>query len=432
MGCGGKNGSHSDKGSGEEFSLWYVGVLMSVVASICTNMGVNLQKYSFLCEAKRPLLLKRGYFLQPKWAFGLFLVVFGSIGDFAALGFIPQSLAIPVGGFTIVANVFFAHYFLKEPFSKRDGVGTGLIVLGIMVVAAFASKANDCYTVDELLLLFNQTHFIVYAILVSVTSVGLYLYIRKIRAIAIQYGVGSPMHRAYAKSQSIICPALSGVCGAQSVLFAKAFAELFKSTLAGDNQFTTFGTYAIAFLMLLCVLLQIHWLAQGLETSDAVFVIPIFQCFFISVSILGGAVYFNEFATMSVLQLAMFFLGVTITLGGVLVLSKREMNALSLIQKWRAAAMMVVFLKRTQKRIGHPFTWTAANAPPMLLASTIKASRVVPMGAAAYVDATVLASEPIDSRSNATAKAVPGFRRTKVAAEDGATGSDSVFIGPST
>ncbi|KDO28741.1 hypothetical protein SPRG_19958 [Saprolegnia parasitica CBS 223.65] len=373
---------------------------MAIAASICTDMGVNLQKYSFLCEAKRPV--KRGYFLQPKWAFGLFLVVFGSIGDFAALGFIPQSLAIPVGGFTIVANVFFAHYFLKEPFSKRDGVGTGLIVLGIMVVAAFASKTNDCYTIDELLVLFNQTNFIVYVIVVACTSLALYLYIRKIRAVAIQHGAGSSMHRAYAKTHSVICPALSGVCGAQSVLFAKASAELFKSTLAGDNQFTSVATYAIALMMLICIVLQIHWLAQGLKTSDTIFVVPVFQCFFIAVSIVGGAVYFNEFATMSVLQLIMFFVGVVITLGGVLILSKRETSTLPPTQKWRAAVIMIIFIKRTQKRIGHPYSWTAANAPPMLQPIATKSSRVLPISSAVNIDSTVLASEPVDVRKSGT------------------------------
>lgn len=50
---------------------------------------------------------------------GMFLVIFGSLGDFAALGFAPQTLVTPVGGFTMVANVLFAHFFLKEAFSRR-------------------------------------------------------------------------------------------------------------------------------------------------------------------------------------------------------------------------------------------------------------------------------------------------------------------------
>ena len=47
------------------------------------------------------------------------MVVVGSLGDFAALGFAPQTLVTPVGGFTMVANVVFARFFLKEAFVHR-------------------------------------------------------------------------------------------------------------------------------------------------------------------------------------------------------------------------------------------------------------------------------------------------------------------------
>jgi len=115
MGCpdakqeGKENGAHE---------LWWLGVILSIVGSICSNMGVNLQKYSFMREAKRRVTHKRGYVRQPLWVFGLLLVVGGSILDFVALGFLPQSLAAPVGGSTMVANVAFASLFLKEKFTR--------------------------------------------------------------------------------------------------------------------------------------------------------------------------------------------------------------------------------------------------------------------------------------------------------------------------
>lgn len=140
MGCSGHEGESSSVSK-----LWYVGVILSIIGSIATNMGVNMQKYSFMSEAKRSISKKRGYFRQPLWVFGtlsrhsvihsclcgsrallifafailgLALVVGGSGLDFAALGFLPQSLATPVGGSTMVANVAFASLFLKEKFSR--------------------------------------------------------------------------------------------------------------------------------------------------------------------------------------------------------------------------------------------------------------------------------------------------------------------------
>lgn len=54
----------------------------------------------------------------------------GSGLDFAALGFLPQSLATPVGGSTMVANVVFASLFLKEKFSRmvRFSIASHLIL----------------------------------------------------------------------------------------------------------------------------------------------------------------------------------------------------------------------------------------------------------------------------------------------------------------
>lgn len=67
MGCN----KHNDEQSAVS-KLWYVGVILSIIGSICTNMGVNMQKYSFMSEAKRSINMKRGYFQQPLWVFGTY------------------------------------------------------------------------------------------------------------------------------------------------------------------------------------------------------------------------------------------------------------------------------------------------------------------------------------------------------------------------
>lgn len=74
-----------------------------------------------------------------------------------------------------------------------------------------------------------------------------------------------------------IYPTLSGVLGAQSVLFAKSTAELLKRTFAGENQLVYAASYAIIAAMLSTILMQLHWLAVGLKWFDAVYVIPVFQ-----------------------------------------------------------------------------------------------------------------------------------------------------------
>ena len=78
--------------------------------------------------------------------------------------------------------------------------------------------------------------------------------------------------------------------------------------------------------MLACVVGQLQYLAIALNFFDALYVVPVFQCFFISFSTLGGACFFNEFAAFSLVQGLLFPTGLLTTLGGVVVLTRRKMG----------------------------------------------------------------------------------------------------------
>ena len=85
------------------------------------------------------------------WVLGFVLVIAGSLGDFAALGFAAQSLIVPVGGLTLVANSIFARFGLKEKMTRLDVSATGLIMVGIIIAACFANKESSSYSLDELI-----------------------------------------------------------------------------------------------------------------------------------------------------------------------------------------------------------------------------------------------------------------------------------------
>lgn len=92
------------------------GAALAVVASVISNLGVNVQKYSHASEARViPVRDQRPYVRRPLWWLGLTLVAFGSLGDFTAFGFATQSLVAALGGgATLVANVFTAYFLNKE------------------------------------------------------------------------------------------------------------------------------------------------------------------------------------------------------------------------------------------------------------------------------------------------------------------------------
>ena len=144
------------------------------------------------------------------WALGLGLIIFGSVGDFLALGFAAQSIVrrhralsimlrhaltvfllnmiraygffvfapwchcfvwylfqilipdcfdsvvwnrvfgasqiAPLGSLTLVANVFFAPIMLGEKLETQDWIGTAAIVAGSALAVSFASHEGVSYT----------------------------------------------------------------------------------------------------------------------------------------------------------------------------------------------------------------------------------------------------------------------------------------------
>eukprot|EP00494_Astrolonche_serrata_P005566 UN05582 len=79
---------------------------MAVIASIISNIGVNVQKYSHTKNDETPKDDRIEYYFRPLWWFGFSGVLLGAILDFVALGLGNQSLVTALGGSTVlICNV---------------------------------------------------------------------------------------------------------------------------------------------------------------------------------------------------------------------------------------------------------------------------------------------------------------------------------------
>ena len=223
----------------------------------------------------------------------------------------------------MVANLFFASFWLKEAITRLDVFATFLIIGGVVLTAAFADKSAQCFTLETLLRLYTRTEFIVYAVVVVATIVSLYALLRHVRTLR-KKGEDTVEYLRYIKIHPILCGSLSALLGAQSVLFAKSTIELFKVSVAGDNQFTFIGSWLIVFAMLFSIFGQIHFLAMGLKHFDAALIVPIFQSLYTVGAIVSGAAYFDEFKDFNTLQTIFFPIGVCIIVGGVQLLTLRQ------------------------------------------------------------------------------------------------------------
>src|SRR5436309_1317100 len=93
---------------------WAVGALLSLFGSTASNLGVNVQKHSLTREARLDAAHRKPPLKQKGYIIGLGLIVFGSLGDFAALSMVAQSIIAPLASFALVTNICFAHFWLQE------------------------------------------------------------------------------------------------------------------------------------------------------------------------------------------------------------------------------------------------------------------------------------------------------------------------------
>jgi hypothetical protein len=138
--------------------------------------------------------------------------------------------------------------------------------------------------------------------------------------------VAKQEYEPYEKWHPLLYCTLSGLFGGESVLMAKTTAVLLRATMDGDNQFTKGLTYLFLIAMVATIVIQTHYLATSLKYFDALYVVPVFQCFWITGSTVGGAIFYQELKTFDLMQSILFPLGIVITLSGVYVLSKRDMS----------------------------------------------------------------------------------------------------------
>ncbi|KAE8889877.1 hypothetical protein PF005_g3176 [Phytophthora fragariae] len=339
------------------------GAGLAVVASIVSNLGVNIQKYSHLSDAARPVCERRPYVRRPVWWVGFALVALGSLGDFAAFGFATQSLVAALGGgATLVANVITAQCLNGERLYKTDVGGVLFVILGVVIIAWIA-EPNVEYPLPELEQRFVRTPFVVYITCVGVCAVSMLATIKgsvanrlknqvywsnkrqkklmkqfEIRVQRLEQrlldmevkmlqvttspsplptGLVNPpaMSRelrelidstnaedaqadeeAAARESRVayyyaIC---SGIVGAMTVLLAKCSAIMIALTLKGDNQFRYGLTYIFLGGMFVCILVQTHFLNMATALGDIMTVFPIFQACWITFSVVGGAIFYQN------------------------------------------------------------------------------------------------------------------------------------------
>jgi len=131
------------------------------------------------------------------------------------------------------------------------------------------------------------------------------------------------IHGGWLMVHAFLYAAVAGTVGAQSVLFGKTLAEFMKSP--GD-ALTSIPLYLVLICMVCTLVMQLKFLNGGLVHHEALLVVPIYQTFWVMVSIIAGGIYFKEFQSFSALSGTMFVVGVLVALSGIFYLTNTKKN----------------------------------------------------------------------------------------------------------
>jgi len=197
-------------------------------------------------------------------------IVMASVFDFVALAFGPQSVIAPLGSLTMVSNTCVAPWMHNEKLHGKVVFATMVIVAGCVVAVASASHANDICSVEALFALYLTVRFAFYATILSSTVAGVLWFIRRAERIKADYGVDTEAYRKVFRYHRVSYAFLSGLFGAQSVLFARSVAQLFVGSTLGGRIFLAYpGTYVIIFCLVGCIVLQLYFLNLGLARFES-------------------------------------------------------------------------------------------------------------------------------------------------------------------
>lgn len=260
---------------------WIIGVMLSILAAIMNNVGVNFQKLYFSNK------------LVHIWLVGLLAIAVGSVLDVMALSFAPQSVLAPLGSLTILSNTIIAPVLHGEKLNNRSLFFSLLSFFGCILSVSAASHQAHWYEMSGLISLLTSVQFESYVLVMFLILLALYYLMDHL--------------------DNVIPAMISGVMGAFSVTLAKLLSNIYKLD-SPDHVFVGI----LVTLQILSVALQLGWMNIALSLAPALIVVPVFTSSWIINTTIAGGVLYQEFDSFTIPQLLLFPLGVCLCVIGIL------------------------------------------------------------------------------------------------------------------
>ena len=162
-------------------------------------------------------------------------------------------------------------------------IGCLLCILGSTILVLHSPKEEQVETMEDLAFKMRDPAFITYVALVI------------IGCLAIIFCFGQ-----YGKQNIIVYILLCSSIGSLTVMSCKGLGLAIKETMNGKSEMGNWLTWALLFVLILCIMIQMNYLNKSLDLFNTSIVTPIYYVFFTTFVIIASAILFREWELMSV------------------------------------------------------------------------------------------------------------------------------------
>ncbi|OQE39949.1 hypothetical protein PENCOP_c006G06221 [Penicillium coprophilum] len=241
---------------------------------------------------------RKSYLKSPYWWVGIVLMVVGEMGNFMAYGFAPASIVSPLGVVALISNCIIAPCLLKEQFRKRDLWGVLVSIAGAVIVVLSAKSSEEQIGPHEIWVNITRWEFQLYLGLTTSLIIGLMW-----------------ASRRYGPRSILIDVGLVALFGGYTALSTKGVSSLLSGTLWHVITFPI--TYLLVFVLVFSALMQVRYINRALQRFDSTQVIPTQFVLFTLAVIVGSAVLYRDFESITADRATKFVGGCLLTFLGV-------------------------------------------------------------------------------------------------------------------
>ncbi|XP_078447259.1 putative magnesium transporter NIPA2 isoform X2 [Wolffia australiana] len=263
----------------EKDNAW--GLILAVISSAFIGSSFIIKKKGLQKAGTSGIRAGEGghsYLNEPLWWIGMIIMIVGEVANFFAYGFAPAILVTPLGALSIIFSAVLAHIFLEEKLHIFGMFGCVLCVVGSTVIVLHAPIEKDIESVQQLWHLATEPGFLTYAGFAFVGVITLMIFIVP----------------RYGQTHMVVYIGLCSIVGSITVMGVKALAIALKLTFSGMNQFVYGQTWFFAVVVVVCCVLQIHYLNKALDTFNTAVVSPVYYVMFTSLTILASMIMFKD------------------------------------------------------------------------------------------------------------------------------------------